>query len=86
MGASLLLEATGELAGALKTLSGDWDRCVRSGSAADHPVIGPDLVKLALAVGEAGRAREVAAAVTGVASRNQVAWITGAALPGTWRR
>jgi DNA-binding CsgD family transcriptional regulator len=43
-------------------------------------VIGPDLVRLALAAGEAGRAREVAAAVAGVASRNEVPWITGAAL------
>ena len=41
---------------------------------------GPDLVRLALAAGEAGRARDVAAAVTGVASRIQVPWITGAAL------
>jgi len=44
------------------------------------PVIGPDLVRLALAAGDAGRAREVAAAVTSVASRNEVPWITGAAL------
>ena len=77
---SLLLEADGELAGALDTLGGCWDRCARSGLAADYPVIGPDLVRLALAAGDAGRAREVAAAVTGVASRNQVPWITGAAL------
>jgi hypothetical protein len=34
----------------------------------------------ALAAGEAGRAREVAVAVTGVASRNQVPWMTGTAL------
>ena len=77
---ALLLEADGELTGALETLSGDWDRCARSGLAADYPVIGPDLVRLALAAGEAGRARDVAAAVTGVASRNEVPWITGAAL------
>jgi DNA-binding CsgD family transcriptional regulator len=37
-------------------------------------------VRLALAAGEAGRAQVVAAAVGGVASRNDVAWITGAAL------
>jgi DNA-binding CsgD family transcriptional regulator len=77
---ALLLEADGELADALATLSDDWDRCARSGRALEYPVIGPDLVRLALAAGEAGRAREVAAAVTHVASRNQVPWITAAAL------
>jgi len=77
---ALLLEADGELADALETLRGCWDRCAGSGLAVEYPVIGPDLVRLALAAGETGRAREVAAAVTGVASRNQVPWITGAAL------
>jgi DNA-binding CsgD family transcriptional regulator/tetratricopeptide (TPR) repeat protein len=77
---ALLLEASGEPAQALETLSGCWDRCARSGLAVEYPVIGPDLVRLALAAGDTGRARDVAAAVTGVASRNQVPWITGAAL------
>jgi DNA-binding CsgD family transcriptional regulator len=77
---ALLLEADGERADALEALSDCWERCARSGLAIEYPVIGPDLVRLALAAGEAGRAREVAAAVTGVASRNQVPWITGAAL------
>ena len=77
---ALLLEADGELADALATLSDDWDRCARTGRALEYPVIGPDLVRLALAAGEAGRAREVATAVTHVASRNQVPWITAAAL------
>ena len=61
---ALLLEADGELADALATLSDDWDRCARSGRALEYPVIGPDLVRLALSAGEAGRAREIAAAVT----------------------
>jgi DNA-binding CsgD family transcriptional regulator len=77
---ALLLEADGELADALETLSDGWDRCARCGVALAYPVIGPDLVRLALAAGEAGRAREVAAAVAGGASRNEVPWITGAAL------
>jgi DNA-binding CsgD family transcriptional regulator/tetratricopeptide (TPR) repeat protein len=77
---ALVLEADGELADALETLSGYWDRCASSGLAREYPVIGPDLVRLALAAGQAGRARDVAAAVTGVASRNEVPWITGAAL------
>jgi DNA-binding CsgD family transcriptional regulator len=77
---ALLLEASGELAQALETLSDCWDRCARSGLALEYPVIGPDLVRLALAAGAAGRARDVAAAVTGVASCNDVPWIAGAAL------
>ena len=77
---ALLLEADGELADAFETLSDCWDRCARSGSALEYPVIGPDLARLALAAGDAGRARDVAAAVTSVAARNQVPWITGAAL------
>jgi DNA-binding CsgD family transcriptional regulator/tetratricopeptide (TPR) repeat protein len=77
---ALLLEADGELADGLVMLGGCWDRCARSGLLYEYPVIGPDLVRLALAAGDAARAREVAAAVAGVASVNEVAWITGAAL------
>ena len=77
---ALLLEADGEGADALEMLSDCWDRCARSGLVVEYPVIGPDLVRLALAADDVGRARDVAAAVTGVASRNQVPWIAGAAL------
>jgi DNA-binding CsgD family transcriptional regulator len=77
---ALLLEADGERADALAVLADCWDRCARCGLVLEYPVIGPELVRLALAAGDAGRAREVAAAVAGVASRNQVPWITGAAL------
>lgn len=77
---ALLLEAGGELGQALETLSDCWDRCARSGLALEYPVIGPDLVRLAVAAGEPRLARDVAAAVSGVAARNEVAWITGAAL------
>jgi DNA-binding CsgD family transcriptional regulator len=77
---ALLLEADGKPADALETLRDCWDQCARCGLAADYPVIGPDLVRLALAVDDVGRALDVAAAVTGVASRNQVPWIAGAAL------
>jgi DNA-binding CsgD family transcriptional regulator len=77
---ALLLEADGEHTDALTTLSDLWDRCARSGLALEYPVIGPDLVRLALAAGDPARAREAAAAVTSVASRNEVPWITGAAL------
>jgi DNA-binding CsgD family transcriptional regulator len=77
---ALLLEADGEPAEALEVLSDCWNRCARSGLALEYPVIGPDLVRLAVAAGDMSRARDVAAAVAAVASRNEVAWITGAAL------
>ena len=53
---ALLLEADGELAQALETLSDCWDRCASSGLAREYPVMGPDLVRLALAAGDPGRA------------------------------
>jgi DNA-binding CsgD family transcriptional regulator len=77
---ALLLEANGEPAQALATLAGCWDRCANSGLALEYPVIGPDLVRLALAADQVGRVRDVATAVTDVASRNEVPWIAGAAL------
>jgi DNA-binding CsgD family transcriptional regulator len=77
---ALLLEAYGDTTQALATLGDCWDRCARSGLAAEYPVIGPDLVRLAVAAGDAGRPRDVTAAVTAVASRNEMPWITGAAL------
>ena len=77
---ALLLEADGEHMQALATLSDCWDRCIRCGLALEYPVIGPDLIRLALAAGDVGRARDVAAAVSGMAYRSQVLWIAGAAL------
>jgi DNA-binding CsgD family transcriptional regulator len=77
---ALLLEAEGELAQALAILGGCWDRCGSCGLVREYPVIGADLVRLALAADDPGRARDVTAAVTSVASRNEVPWITGAAL------
>jgi DNA-binding CsgD family transcriptional regulator len=46
----------------------------------DYPVLGPDLVRLALAAGEEGPAAQVAAAVAEVAAANKVAPLDGAAL------
>jgi hypothetical protein len=46
----------------------------------DYPVLGPDLVRLALAAGERARAEQVAAAVAEVAGRNDVPSMAGAAL------
>jgi DNA-binding CsgD family transcriptional regulator len=77
---ALLLEAGGNVADAFATLDGCWDLCARSGLAIEYPALGPDLVRLALAAGEEDRAAQVAAAVAGVAARNDVPSLAGAAL------
>ena len=77
---ALIAEAGGEHDVALAVMAGIWDRCARSGLVLDYPVIGADLVRLALAAGDRERAADAAAAVATVASINQVAWMTGAAL------
>ncbi len=77
---ALVLEADGELAEALAVLGECWDRCVRAGLAVEYPVFGADLVRLALAGGDRQRAQDVAAAVAGMADKNQVPSLTGAAL------
>jgi tetratricopeptide (TPR) repeat protein len=77
---ALLLEAGGATGAAFAALAGVWDRCARAGLAVDYPVLGPDLVRLALAAGEPARAEQVAAAVAEVAARNDVPSMAGAAL------
>jgi DNA-binding CsgD family transcriptional regulator len=78
---ALLLEAGGSDQEALATLGGVWDWCRRSGFALEYPVLGPDLVRLALAAGDPEQARQVAAAVDEVAAGNPaVPWMAGAAL------
>ena len=77
---ALLLEAGGAVPDAFATLDGCWDLCARSGFAIEYPVLGPDLVRLALAADEAGRAAQVATAVAKVAAGNDVPSLTGAAL------
>ena len=77
---ALIQEAGGEPGQALATMTGAWDTCARLGFALDYPAVGADLVRLALAAGDMGRARDVSAAVTEVAAGNEVPWMTGAAL------
>ena len=66
---ALLLEADGELAQALAMLGECWDRCASGGLAREYPVIGTDLVRLALAAGDAARARDATPATAAVTSR-----------------
>jgi DNA-binding CsgD family transcriptional regulator len=78
---ALILEAAGETADAYRTLAGCWDRCARLGLVLEYRALGADLVRLALANGDRGRARDVAAAVAGIAADNQqVPSLAGAAL------
>ncbi len=77
---ALIQEARGGPGPALATITEVWDRCASSGLVLGYPLIGPDLVRIALAAGDAGRADAACAAVAAVAADNDVAWMTGAAL------
>jgi DNA-binding CsgD family transcriptional regulator len=77
---SLILEADGQPGQAYAVLAGCWDWCTRLGHALEYRVFGPDLIRLALANGDRERPRAVAAAVSGLAERNEVNSLTGAAL------
>jgi DNA-binding CsgD family transcriptional regulator/tetratricopeptide (TPR) repeat protein len=77
---ALLLEAEGDVPRAYRALADRWRLCRSVGMAIDYPAVGPDLVRLARATGDADLAAEVADAVAAVAERNDVPSITGAAL------
>lgn len=66
---ALLLEADGQVAAAHDQLWTAWEGCRAAGIVAEYPILGPDLVRLALATGDRQRAElvaaEVAAACTG---------------------
>ena len=77
---ALLREASGQPGQALETLSTPLRESARLGISAEYPVMGADLVRLAVTEGDISLARRVAAAVGDVASRNDVPWLRGAAL------
>jgi DNA-binding CsgD family transcriptional regulator len=77
---ALILEADGQPSQAYAVLAGCWDHCTRLGHALEYRVLGPDLIRLALANGDRERPRAVVSAVTGLAERNQVPSLSGAAL------
>ena len=60
---ALLLEAGGQVAAAHHVLSTAWDGCAAAGIVAEYPILGPDLVRLALATGNRQHAELVAADV-----------------------
>jgi DNA-binding CsgD family transcriptional regulator len=67
---ALILEADGSTAQAYAMLAGCWDRCAELGLVLEYRMIGPDLVRMALARADQGRAREVTARVTELAEQN----------------
>ncbi len=78
---ALILEAGGKTADAHATLAGCWDQCAQQGLTLEYRMLGADLVRLALACGDRGRARDAAAAVAELADENpEVPSLTGAAL------
>ena len=77
---ALLLEADGAVGEAFTALADSWDRCAAAGLAVEFPVLGPDLVRLALLAGDRTRADQVTRAVAAVAEHNHVSSLIGAAL------
>jgi DNA-binding CsgD family transcriptional regulator len=75
-----VLEAGGAVPEAVSTLAAAWKECSAAGISAAYPVLGPDLVRLAVAAGDRDRAEQVTAAVTAVADASAVASVTAAAL------
>lgn len=77
---ALLLEAQGHHGEALQTLTKAWEVCRAAGVVAEYPVIGPDLVRMAIAGGELILAEEVTLALERLAASAGVASVEGAAL------
>ncbi len=77
---ALLAEVDGDRGEALRLLRDSWQELTLAGTAIEYPVIGPDLVRLAVTAGDHALAAEVTARVAAVAEENDVASMTGAAL------
>ncbi len=77
---ALRQEAMGDLAGAMATLEEAWQATATAGFLPHHLMIGPDLVRTALAVGARDRAREVARRTSQVAERTGVGSAVAAGL------
>lgn len=76
----LLTEARGSPQQALAELEESWQRATEAGAVVDYRLLGPELVRLALASGAVERAQVVTAAVEQVADRMGTAGARGAAL------
>lgn len=71
---ALLLEAQGALDQAFEVLAAAFHRCADSGRVVEFPVLGPDLVRLAVETGDRASARRVADAVDLTAGRDIPPW------------
>jgi DNA-binding CsgD family transcriptional regulator len=76
----LLAEARGDSTAALAALRDAWERDLGRGILSGRRLLGPDLVRLALAEGDPGLAAAVAAGVAEAAAHAAVASLEGAAL------
>jgi ATP/maltotriose-dependent transcriptional regulator MalT len=77
---ALLLEADGHATEAYTILADCWNGLTESGMTIEYPMLGPDLVRLALVADDQQRAEQVTTAVASVAADNDVGWLDGAAL------
>jgi DNA-binding CsgD family transcriptional regulator len=77
---ALVTEAQGQEDAALRLLTKGWEQCSGAGVVAEYPVIGPDLVRMAIAGGERLLAEEVTVAVETLAATAEVPSVKGAAL------
>ena len=77
---ALAMEVTGDTVGAEHLLGSVWDGCEASGVCCERRILGPDLTRLALEVGDTKRARSVASLVEEAAAQSPVPTAEGAAL------
>jgi DNA-binding CsgD family transcriptional regulator len=77
---ALLHEALDEPEQGLRVLNEAWEMCVGVGLVSELRLLGPDLVRLTLVHGDAGRAGSIAKAVEEAASLAHVSSLEGAAL------
>jgi DNA-binding CsgD family transcriptional regulator len=76
---ALILERRGEVEAAYQVMDTAWQACAGYGIVAEFPLLGPDLVRMAMAAGQVSRAGEVEAAVGAHATRVDVPSVTAAA-------
>jgi DNA-binding CsgD family transcriptional regulator len=76
---ALLLDARGAPREAFTTMAACWDECLHAGLEIELPVLGPDLVRMALAAGDRDRAAQVTDEVARLAKAEDVASHRGAA-------
>ncbi|HEX2052324.1 MAG TPA: AAA family ATPase [Actinomycetota bacterium] len=77
---ALLLEASGEVRSAFEVLLNAWAAYSGLGVVSEYPVLGPDLVRLALAVGDSATASSVTEELEAMPLVSEIATLEGSAL------